>query len=158
MMARPKALAVTTESMAAGTPAILAVVESEAAEVRPQHAGQPREALLLRIGQALIERLAGLGHFLQRRARLAHPVGALGQAIERAARRLALLRRRLSVRRRVALLRSGLHALEAKLRRLAQRLLERRPVLGLVGRQFETGPERRDTGIGERAKSSALGR
>ena len=43
----------------------------------------------------------------------------------------------------------GLHALDVQFRHVAQRLLERRPVLCLIGRQLETGLERSDACVGE---------
>src|ERR1051326_5072548 len=137
-MARRKALAAATEPMFARTPAAVTLVESEAVEARPQHAGKPREALLLRIGQALVERRAGLRDLFQRGAGFRHAVGAARQAVEWAC--LVLLRRGLIGRRVVALLQSRLQALEAKLCRLAQRLLGRRPGFWLVPRPVGPRP------------------
>src|SRR5580693_4429302 len=107
-------------------------------------AQQPRELLkprLLRVVQAGIERLAGLGDVLEGCACLGHVVGALCQLVERRARRLiGILFRRFA---------RG-DSLGAQLRHVAQSLLEVRPVLGLIGRELETGPECGNAGVDER--------
>ena len=110
--------------------------------MRTQHARQHAEPALLRIVEALIERRAGVRDLLKRRAGLAHGIGAPGQPIERRPRALQL--------RLLFGGLSGLHPLHAKLGKVAQRLLERRPVLRLIRRQREAGLERRDARIGKR--------
>ena len=110
--------------------------------MRPQHACELGETLLLRVGEAHIKRRAGVGDPLESGARLAHVVGPTRQPLERRGRRLVL---------RLLLPRfTRLHSRDAKLSHFAQRLFECRPVFRLVGRKFETGLERGDTGVGIR--------
>jgi hypothetical protein len=147
------------------TPA--AAIEGVLVLMRPQHAGQHCEATFLILGQALIKRRAGVGDLLERGAHLAHGVSATAQPIEWRRRlrlcltlslllALSLLRLavtlplRLRLHRR--LLPSGLpgqHALNAQLSHVVQGGLERRPILGLVRRQFEPGLERGDARVGK---------
>src|ERR1700735_1729883 len=107
--------------------------------VLAQHVRQHLEAIFLRVVETHVERRAGVGDALERGAALGHGVGALRQAIERRARSLRLLARGFT----------RLPALGTQLRHVAQRLLESRPVLGLVGRELETGLERGNARIGQ---------
>src|SRR5262249_7978846 len=113
-----------------------AVTQAGMMHARPQHARQHREALLLRIVEALVKRRRRIGEVLQRRAAGRHRVGATLQALDRIRRRLRLL----LVARRHA-------ALDAHLGHVAQRLLERRPVLLLIGVAAQSGMQRSDAGI-----------
>jgi hypothetical protein len=106
--------------------------------MRTQKPGQLFEPSLLRIIQAGIQRLAGIGDALERGACLGHAVGALRQPVERSSTRFIWILRRRFTRG---------YALRAHLRHVAQRLLEVRPILGLIRRQFETGLERGDARV-----------
>ena len=105
--------------------------------MRPQDACELHEAGLLVVIEALIKRRAGIGDLLERRAAFGHGVGAAFQPVEWRSRRLLLAGQ------------AGLHARDAQLRHVAQRLLERRPVFRLVRGEFETGFERGDPRVGE---------
>ena len=96
---------------------------------------------LLRVVEALIERRAGVGDVLECGAGFRHALGAPCEPVERR-----------GGRRLVLLIGPGpvlLNLLEVELCGFTQRLLVGRPVFGLIGRQFKTGPERRDPGVGE---------
>ena len=106
-------------------------------------AQQPREFLkprLLRITEACIKWLAGVGDALERSALLRHVVGVLPQPVEGCARRLVgVLLGRFA---------RG-DSLGPQLRHVAQGLLKVRPVLGLIGRKLKAGFERGNAGIDE---------
>jgi hypothetical protein len=96
--------------------------------VLPQHVRKPDKTTLLLVIEALIERRSRIGDLLQRRAPLRQILGNAREAVEWRCRRLLV---------------AGLplDALEAQLHHVAECLLERRPVLSLIGRQFEAGLE-----------------
>jgi len=75
--------------------------------------------------------------------------GAARQSIERRRRWCLGLGLRLRLLLGLAGRQSGLHPLGAQLREIAQRLLEGRPVLGLVRRELQAGLQRGDARVGE---------
>src|SRR5580700_2333527 len=136
-----ESLAITTKSATA--PAIVAFVEGHAAVMRRQHTAERPEPRLLVIGEALVQRSAGVGDLLQRSAGLGHSIGPAGHPLERIALSLGLCVA-LGVARGIALgilalLRLArfalLHTLDAQLSSVTHGLLERRPILRLVRRQ-----------------------
>ena len=105
--------------------------------VRAQHAREPDETAFLVIVEALIERRASVSDLLQSGAGLGHVVGALRQPLESRARLLL-----------IAIL-ARLQPLDAQLDEIPNGLLELRPVLGLVGRELESGLQCGDPRVGE---------
>ena len=107
------------------------------------HAQQHAETALLAVVEALVERLGGIGELLQRRPRArpgrrrrAQPLDGVGPGLRRS--RLARASRR------------GRHAVGTLLGEFADRGLDRRPVLLLLGGELQPGLERRDARVGER--------
>src|SRR5262245_27597883 len=116
-----------------------------AAEPVAPEAGQAienREAALLTVVEALVERVGGVGEFLQRRAGIGHGCGALTQPLDRIVAGLGVAHRA--------------HAVEPQLAVVARGLLEGRPVLLLIRRQGEPGLERGEPRLAERAHVVAV--
>jgi hypothetical protein len=135
--------AALTHPVATPAPAATLVEGKPEPVMRPQHVRERLEPTLLLVSQALIERTAGIGELFERRAYFGEMVRAPRQPVEPIVLALALLPRTIS-------LHASLHPRNAQLRKLAQRLLEWRPVFLLVGSEFESGFERGDARIGER--------
>src|SRR5262245_57719266 len=85
--------------------------------------GQHGETPLLAVIEALVERLGCLGQFLHRRARLHHGGGAPVEAFGGIVTRRGIAHR--------------VHAIGTQLAEVPRGLLERRPVLLLLGGQYE---------------------
>src|SRR6185295_7167593 len=98
-------------------------------------ARQHREPALLVVIEALVERVGGVGQFLEHRAGVGHRGGAAAQALGRIVGRLRTAHRA--------------HAVETKLAELARGGLEGRPVLFLLGAEREAGLERGEARFAE---------
>src|SRR6202034_1118949 len=86
MVEFPKAVA----AVAAVAPTLTAFLDAGIqVMMRPQDARELLEPRLLRVVEARVQRLAGIGDALERGAGLGHVVGALRQPVERCNRRLA---------------------------------------------------------------------
>src|SRR5262249_28795982 len=115
-------------------------------------AGHHTEAILLRVVEARVKRCRRVGDLLEHGAAPAHGVGDTLEPLDRIAR-LRL--------RPVACSLTRLDTVDAILGGRAQRLLECRPVLLLVGTEREPGVQPRDPRVGKgahvvRAKPSPL--
>src|SRR5258707_9299126 len=99
----------------------IAFASAEPAPVWSGHAIEYRKAPFLILVKALVERVGGVGQFLQGRAGVRHGCGALTQALDRV------------VASRPAAQRG--EAIHAHLAVVARRLLEGRPVLLLLRRE-----------------------
>src|SRR5262245_6489316 len=95
------------------------------------------EPPLLRLVEAAIERLGGISQTFETGGALGHGVGAAAQPFDRIGRPRLVAPR--------------IGALEARLGEIADRLLDRRPVLLLVGGELEPSPEGGDARVGEGA-------
>src|SRR5262245_56206823 len=96
-----------------------------------------REAALLAVIEALVERSRRVGELLEPGRTLAHYVGAQIQALDRVLRTVGIGARR--------------ETLGALLGEVAQRALNRRPQLLLLGGELESRMQRGDARIAERA-------
>jgi hypothetical protein len=91
------------------------------------------KAPLLAVVEALVKRSGCVSDLLQRRAAFCHPFSPQLQTLDRITRPVCTCTRRETIRTHLGL--------------IAQRLLKRRPVLLLIGRQLESGLERGNTRI-----------
>src|SRR6185503_9684308 len=131
-------------SASAGVVGAALPVAAVTATIPAAHAQQHGETVLLALVEALVERLRGVGELLQTRRPRGHRVGTLAQAPDRI--RAGPLR--IVATARVAAgghaVGPRLHALGAILGEIADRRLDRRPVLLLLGGELEPGLEARD--------------
>jgi hypothetical protein len=134
---------VTTALAPAAFVATVAAIGRVLVLMRPQNAPKHGKAAFLSVGETLVQRRARIGDVLESGTGLGHVVGPARHPIERRGRGRG--------RGRLIFRLTGLSALSSELDHVAQSLLECRPVLCLVGRQFEAGLERGDTRITERS-------
>src|SRR5215831_16422750 len=125
-------------AVAPAEPAAVSFVAAELAPLPPRQAAQYRKAPFLILVKALVQRICGVGQFLQGRAGLRQGCGALTQPLDRIIGRRSIAHRG--------------PALDTHLGPIARRLLEGRPVLLLLRRQRQTRLERRESRLAERAQ------
>src|SRR5262245_45253255 len=114
-------------------PAVLAAHR----RVRTLEASEHREAALLAVVEALVERTRGIGDLLEPGRALAHCVGTQIQAFDRVLRAVGIGARR--------------ETLGALLGKVTQRVLDRRPELLLLGIELEARMQRGDARVAEGA-------
>ena len=119
--------------MAARHSALAAVAAAPLPAARSVRAGEDGEAPLLRVVEAAVERLGRFGEPLEHGAAFRQTGGALAHALGRIGDRAAAFAARFTDRG---------DAVEAKLLELAHRLLERRPMLLLLGSERQSGAQR----------------
>ena len=117
----------------AAAPAVMVAVTAE----RVREPRQDHEAMLLRRVEALVERLGRIGELLECRTAALHRLRAHAETLDRILRLVGAGARG--------------EAVLTLLGEIAQRALDGRPVLLLVGRQLEARMQRRDARVGEGA-------
>src|SRR5262245_46640533 len=128
------------------TPVVLHSIALASAEPTPVRSGQAieyRKAPFLILVKALVQRICGVGQFLQGRTRIRHGCGALTQALDRVVTPRPAAQRRQAVHPQLAV--------------VARRLLEGRPVLLLIRGQQQARLERREPRFTECAQVLGVG-
>ena len=144
MIAVIEAIAVAPEPVAAAVKAVVAPSHPAAEPVA--HTGQNHQTPLLAVVEGLVERVGGIGDFLQSRRGLGHAIGARPQPRHRIDGCLLLVR---VIRVVLPGLHPGVGTVDPQLGEITHRLFHRRPQLLLIRRQREAGVDCRNSRIGE---------